>query len=411
MRVVILTEKDEKLFQSYDTYQISLGEVLRGERATLGKTLEQVQADLKIKKEFIIAIEKCELSGLDNQSFIAGYVRTYARYLGLDPESVYEKFCEESGFLSSAVNPFSSRIKKNSKKKIESASNRDNAWKPGKLGNESDLGNTFFIPFLSKMMPVLSLLLVIFGVGYWATSIILDLQRLEIVPIEQEPYQDVDLLSEIMEQGEELKKAERHLKTINKNNDLVRDNFLHNYYASKEELFPIVENRDSPIAKIDPNTSGIFLEDPAKPDLRDKKDSLDSPVNMVSNYEYAPLVVISPKVPLLRLVALEKAWIRLNDEQGDVYLEKNFKSGEEFIIPENLFAGSLRAGNATKVYFNIDGKMFGPISKSRSVVKNFSLDPLWIGQELILITEGSDLFELYEEQKSQGLSAANKKND
>ena len=411
MRVVILTEKDDKLFQSYDTYQISLGEVLRGERATLGKTLEQVQGDLKIKKEFIIAIEKCELSGLDNRSFIAGYVRTYARYLGLDPESVYEKFCEESGFLSSAVNPFSPRIKKNSKKKIESASNRDNAWKPGKLGNESDLGNTFFIPFLSKMMPVLSLLLVVFGVGYWATSIILDLQRLEIVPIEQEPYQDVDLLSEIMEQREELKKAERHLKTINKNNDLVRDNFLHNYYASKEELFPIVENRDSPIAKIDPNTSGIFLEDSAKPDLRDKKDSLDSPVNMVSNYEYAPLVVISPKVPLLRLVALEKAWIRLNDEQGDVYLEKNFKSGEEFIIPENLFAGSLRAGNATKVYFNIDGKMFGPISKSRSVVKNFSLDPLWIGQELVLIAEGSDLFELYEEQKSQGLSTANKKND
>ena len=55
--------------------------------------------------------------------------------------------------------------------------------------------------------------------------------------------------------------------------------------------------------------------------------------------------------------------------------------------------------------------MFGPISKSSSVVKNFSLDPLWIGQELILITEGSDLFELYEEQKSQGLSTANKKND
>ncbi|MDG2355960.1 MAG: helix-turn-helix transcriptional regulator [Paracoccaceae bacterium] len=406
-----MTEKNDELFQSYDTYQISLGEVLRGERATLGKTLEQVQADLKIKKTFIIAIEKCDLSGLDNRSFIAGYVRTYARYLGLDPESVYEKFCVESGFLSSAVNPFSPRIRKNGKKKIENALIRDNAWEPGKLGNKSDLEKTLFIPFLSKMIPVLSLLLVICGVGYWATSIILDLQRLEIVPIEQEPYQDVDLLGEIMEQGEELEKAERHLETINKNNDLVRENFLHNYYASKEELFPIVENRDSPIAKIDPNTSGIFLEDNGEADLGGKKASLDNPVSMVSNYEYEPLVVISPKVPLLRLVSLEKAWIRLNDEQGDVYLEKHFESGEEFIIPENLFSGSLRAGNATKVYFTIDGKMFGPISKSSSVVKNFSLDPLWIGQELVLIAEGSDLFGLYEEQKSQGLSTANKKND
>ena len=406
-----MAEKNNELFQSYDTYEISLGEMLRGERATLGKTLEQVQADLKIKKEFIVAIEKCELSGLDNWSFIAGYVRTYARYLGLDPESVYGKFCEQSGFLSSEVNPFSPKIKKTSKKKIEKASIRDNMWEPGKLGNKSDFGKIFLASFLSKIMPALSLLLVIFGVGYWATSIILDLQRLEIIPIEQEPYQAVDLLGEIMEQEEELRKAEKHLKTVDKNNDLVSENFLHNYYASKEELFPIVENRDSPIAKIDPNTSGIFHKDNGEANLGDKKDRLDSSVSMASHYEYEPLVVISPKVPVLRLVALEKAWIRLNDEQGDVYLEKNFKSGEEFIIPENLFSGSLRAGNATKVYFNLNGKMFGPISKSSSVVKNFSLDPLWIRQELLLIAAGSDLFEVYQEQKSQGLSTANKKND
>ena len=406
-----MTKKNDELFQSYDSYEISLGEMLRGERATLGKTLEQVQAELKIKKEFIIAIEKCELSGLDNRSFIAGYVRTYARYLRLDPESVYGKFCEESGFLSSDVNPFSPRVKKTSKKKIEKASSRNNMWEPGKIGNKSDLDKKFFVSFLSKMMPVGSLLLVMFGVGYWATSIIRDLQRLEIVPIEQEPYQAVDLLGEIMEQGEELRKAERHLKILDKNNDLVGENFLHNYYASKEELFPIVENRDSPIAKIDPNTSGIFHRDNGETNLGNKNDRLDSPVSMASHYEYEPLVVISPKVPILRLVALEKAWIRLKDEQGDVYLEKNFKSGEEFIIPENLFAGSLRAGNATKVYFNLNGKMFGPISKSSSVVKDFSLDPLWIGQELLLISEESDLFEVYQEKKSQGLSTAKKKND
>ena len=406
-----MTEQNDKLFKSYDTYEISLGEVLRGERATLGKTLEQVQADLKIKKEFIVAIERCELEGLDNRSFVAGYVRTYARYLGLNPESVYEKFCIESGFVSSDVNPFYSKTKKTAQKKIEKTSIRDNTWKPGKIGTESDFKKAFFVFFLSKITPVFSLLLVLFGVSYWATSIILDLQRLELVPIEQEPYQSVDLLGEIMEQGEELKRAEMHLKTMNNKNGLVDENFLHKYYDSKEELFPIVENRDSPIARIDPDTSGIFLEENKNTGLEEVKNGFNPPIGMEFPREYKPLVVISPKTPLLRLIALERAWIRLRDEQGDVYLEKNFKSGEEFIIPEVLFAGSLRAGNATKVYFNLDGKIFGPISESSSVVKDFSLDPLKIGQELVLVREGSDLFEVYEKQKLQGLNTANKNNN
>ncbi len=406
-----MTEQNDKLFKSYDTYEISLGEVLRGERATLGKTLEQVQADLKIKKEFIVAIERCELEGLDNRSFVAGYVRTYARYLGLNPESVYEKFCIEAGFVSSDVNPFYSKTKKTDQKKIEKTSIRENTWKPGKIGTESDFKKAFFVFFLSKITPVFSLLLVLFGVSYWATSIILDLQRLELVPIEQEPYQSVDLLGEIMEQGEELKRAEMHLKTMNNKNGLVDENFLHKYYDSKEELFPIVENRDSPIARIDPDTSGIFLEENKNTGLEEVKNGFNPPIGMEFPREYKPLVVISPKTPLLRLIALERAWIRLRDEQGDVYLEKNFKSGEEFIIPEVLFAGSLRAGNATKVYFNLDGKIFGPISESSSVVKDFSLDPLKIGQELVLVREGSDLFEVYEKQKLQGLNTANKNNN
>ena len=114
-----MVQDSDKVFRSFDAYEISLGELLRGERATLGKTREQVQKDLKIKAEFIEAIEKCDLTGLDNRSFLAGYVRTYARYLGLDPEQVYKRFCHESGFLSSELNPFYSDSKKNYKKKIE----------------------------------------------------------------------------------------------------------------------------------------------------------------------------------------------------------------------------------------------------------------------------------------------------
>ena len=92
---------EKNFFESYDSFDISLGELLRGERATLGKSCLDVQKDLKIKVQYIKAIEKCDIQSLENKSFIAGYVRTYAKYLGLDPDYVYDRFCKESGFISS----------------------------------------------------------------------------------------------------------------------------------------------------------------------------------------------------------------------------------------------------------------------------------------------------------------------
>ena len=74
----------------YDSYDIRLGEELRGERATLGKSLLNVQKDLRIKAAYISAIENCDLNAFPNKGFIAGYVRSYARYLNLNPETTFE---------------------------------------------------------------------------------------------------------------------------------------------------------------------------------------------------------------------------------------------------------------------------------------------------------------------------------
>ncbi len=59
---------------------------MRGERATMGKTLLDVQRELKIKAAYIAAIENADPSAFETPGFIAGYVRSYARYLGMDPE-------------------------------------------------------------------------------------------------------------------------------------------------------------------------------------------------------------------------------------------------------------------------------------------------------------------------------------
>ncbi|MCB1331177.1 MAG: helix-turn-helix domain-containing protein, partial [Maritimibacter sp.] len=82
----------------FDSFDLRLGDIMRGERATLGKSLLDVQNELRIKAAYIAAIENCDMRAFDTPSFIAGYVRSYARYLDMDPEWAFAAFCRESGF-------------------------------------------------------------------------------------------------------------------------------------------------------------------------------------------------------------------------------------------------------------------------------------------------------------------------
>ena len=64
------------------------GESLRREREMRGVSLEEISVATKISIRFLQAIENEELSKLPGGIFTRSFVRTYARYLGLDEERV-----------------------------------------------------------------------------------------------------------------------------------------------------------------------------------------------------------------------------------------------------------------------------------------------------------------------------------
>jgi len=84
--------------KGFDDFDLRLGDLMRGERATLGKSLLDIQRELKIKATYIAAIENADVSAFETPGFIAGNVRSYARYLGMDPDWAFAKFCREAGF-------------------------------------------------------------------------------------------------------------------------------------------------------------------------------------------------------------------------------------------------------------------------------------------------------------------------
>ena len=395
---------NKNFFESYDSFEISLGELLRGERATLGKSCSDVQKDLKIKAIYIKAIESCDLQGFENKSFIAGYVRTYARYLGLDPEYVYERFCSESGFLSSDLNSFVSTQK--NKRETKNFNYHDiKNLNFGKFSEKEFKVNFSSVYFLKKLLPICSLFLLLFGVIYWIMLIVVDIQRLEFIPIDQEPYSSVELKN-INNEIFELNNNNFDVQTLDLDN--IAKNSLGNLYSTRDEMFPVVQNRDSPIAKIDPNSYGLFLETEKMKDPVEIKRNLFLTENDYIENEDVRTLVLRPKEPKLMLVAFEKSWIRLKDHNGDIYLERNLKKDEEFIIPTELFSGSLRAGNATKVFFVINGNLYGPLSSELSVVKNFSIDPKFIQNKLSFVSANKEFLTKNSENKTKNLNTAKK---
>ena len=70
----------------------SFGEELRKEREIRGISVEEIAAATKIRKGFLEALERNEFGALPAPAFTRGFVRAYARYLGLNPEEMVDRY-------------------------------------------------------------------------------------------------------------------------------------------------------------------------------------------------------------------------------------------------------------------------------------------------------------------------------
>ena len=71
---------------------MKFGESLRKERILRGITLEEISQHTKVHLRFLEAIENDDLSVLPAKAFAKGFLRSYARMVGLDEEFVITNF-------------------------------------------------------------------------------------------------------------------------------------------------------------------------------------------------------------------------------------------------------------------------------------------------------------------------------
>ena len=62
----------------------SIGNILRTERETQGRTLTEVSKAVYIKTKYLSALEEENFAVIPGEVYVKGFIRAYASYLGMD---------------------------------------------------------------------------------------------------------------------------------------------------------------------------------------------------------------------------------------------------------------------------------------------------------------------------------------
>lgn len=346
------TEKLE--LKGYDSYTVTLGDKLRGERATLGKTLEDVERETRLRIEFLLGIENADISAFPAPSFIAGYVRSYASHLNMDPEECFVQFCKESGFIG-----LQSQINGTKKNKVVKATKHldepilnpqipKNKIQNGKFNNFS----------ISGLFSLTALLILIFGLGYGGVTVLNEVQKVNLSPLNQLPS--------IKTNTSTLSNENSFFEKINTNNLNIASNAdLENLYRPTELILPLLTPRDGPISAIDPSSSGVYAQE--------DKSLIDLEIE-TSTFKITQAPQVTEKEPkAIYVIAQKPAWVRIFEPNGNILFENILDTGQRYKVPKSAKSAMLRAGNSGFVYLMIGDDFYGPLGTSTGVAKKVNL--------------------------------------
>lgn len=359
--------------RGFDSYEVTLGDLMRGERASMGKSLIDAERDMRIKANLIDAIENCDISAFKNHGVISGYVRSYARYLGLDPDAAFRRFCDEAGFRPPS---------------LDLASPAETARVRGKRGAEMPAGpagsdpltnSRFAVPpapsrlsvavSFSGLASTAVLIALVAGLGYGGYALLQEIQRVGFEPLPEAPA----VVAEAPVITAPPSAAERPDASVYQD-----DGALAALALPSDLAFPSVPSRDMPISMIDPETSGLYAP-PAPPEPVVPGDAIEAGLaDLAVRAEAEGLIGASaaPALPAgISVLARDEAWVRVRDGAGAVIFEGILRAGDSYTLPEAVTTGVLRAGNAGAVFVALGGRTFGPVGPRGAVAGAVSLAP------------------------------------
>ena len=360
-RKQIVEDVDPKGFDDFD---LRLGDVMRGERATIGKSLLDVERELRIKANYIAAIENADPDAFDTPGFIPGYVRSYARYLNMDPDRAFRSFCTESGFsIAHGMSAEASSIRKTDDRIARKARDTDPLMASA----------TPFLPasesFLARIEPgaigsALVLFALIGAIGYGGYSVLNEVQRVTVAPVENTPdvLADLDPLAGMAIENEDVITPDTIASF-----QPPSDEGLDRLYRPEALDVPVMIARDAPISTLDPRRGGTLSSDLP---VADRDSTLVLAENQVAGPQ--PQVLANAR-PGLQMIAVRPAWVSVRGADGSVIYEAIMNAGDTYDVPATEEPPILRVGESGAIYFTVNGQHYGPAGQNGSVTSNLPL--------------------------------------
>jgi cytoskeleton protein RodZ len=313
----------------------SAGDVLRRQREAFGLDLGEVGAALRIKPDYLAALEAGHPDLLPGPTYAIGFLRAYSDHLGLDAGEILRRFKAESSGLDAKP---------------------DLAF-PMPLAERSIPG---------RAMLLIALILVLCGYGTWyylSTGERSRPERVAEVPIGLLPLPSAPPASEAVAppSAEAPPDTQPHAPA---------DPGLRAPVSSGLEPAPIGGSAMAPpsalSAPVPALSAAISTPPPAPPPILVGL----APVAQ-SGEPRAYGIVDGPARIVIRATA--ESWIKIRDANQTVLLEGFLKAGESYRVPDRPGV-SMRTGNAGALDITVDGKPIPPIG-GMGAVRNVLLEP------------------------------------
>lgn len=383
----------------FDETKIGLGEELRAARAHLGRTVDDVESALRIRAKYVEAIENLDRSELPDRAYADGFIKTYARYLGLDPDDTLARFDAEAAQVSAARNGMSGRAARDAGKRAAGASNVNPlAGYEKSAGVGSWIGGLFRMIF--SLWPLALLAAIAFGAWYGfqaardagmiPESLTVIGEAEEITPVFEANISENDLNAAsggtLLERPSELSYANLGVVPY--------------WHAPEVETDP----RDGPIRDIEAETAGVFPPRvlPASPvvtetpqgsgeafDARQiaaearaaltaeimRGTSIDGAASEdnVTNTSAASVPTAMATMGNIALVAHADTWIEVRDTSGKISYTGVLSPGETVPLNEGVDQ-RVKIGNAGGLFVKIGNAEYGPFGNSGSVMRDVALE-------------------------------------
>ncbi len=342
----------------------TIGEILQNKRVELNKSIEEISDYLRIKPQYLKALEENNFNNLPGSAYVIGFIKSYASFLNLNSNDIIVQYKQETGAFSSSENPLT-----------------------------EDENSLIQDPIINSNHIIIGGVVVLIAIVFVIFLNSSEKQSSEIMGKEGQQISEVQPNMEISIQNTNISDNKNapaalntsdngvkpfEITTISSNDTNITNNEGVNTESSKETTTSVTQLNTTPEyfeTKVDnvelqlPQSDVNSLTTFNSSDYEGSENETDT--NIVSGNEYG---LMNKEDSQIQLRATKDVWIKLkkdglykyDSDLGDVgtgesVFEAILKPGDIYYIPngDDYF---LTIGNAQGVDIIVDGEVIAPLS-------------------------------------------------